>query len=195
MKVYIDHNILQHDMATLLATASEQRRRQAMRYRNEDDRKRSLAAYALLRRGLREMFGIDERPQLVYEPGGKPHVDGHAEVHFSLSHCHTAAMCVVSREPVGVDIETIRPYHDEVAAHVLNESELAAVRTAHNPAQAFIELWTRKEALLKLTGEGLRTELKDVLNDADNRYLLRTVVDSDHGIVYSTCLHRTALGE
>src|SRR5208282_3176253 len=61
--------------------------------------------------------------------------------------------------PVGVDVERVRPMPDaeEIAARFFSPretAELKALPSDQVPA-AFFNLWTRKEACLKATGDGI----------------------------------------
>ncbi len=188
MKLYVNTHIAELDLESSLAALPPQRREQALRYRREHDRKLCAAAYQLLRRGVNECFGLAEAPALSYGSGGKPSVAGHPEIHFNLSHCREAAVCAVDTVPVGVDVESIRPLDDAVAERVLSAAELARVRQSLWPQVEFIRLWTMKEALLKLTGEGISRDLKTVIDHA--RYRFATVIDLPHHIVYTTCHYR-----
>jgi 4'-phosphopantetheinyl transferase len=70
---------------------------------------------------------------------------------------------VVSDKPVGVDIETIRPYKESLARYVMNDDELEKILHAENPALEFTKLWTQKEAVVKLSGHGISNDMKSVL--------------------------------
>ena len=65
--------------------------------------------------------------------------------------------------PVGIDVEETCRFSDSIARYTLDDEEYESVVKADNPSQAFIRLWTMKEALLKYTGEGLRRDIKTVL--------------------------------
>lgn len=83
----------------------------------------------------------------------------------SLSHCEEVALIAVARCPVGVDTETLAAAGDDdlddLADLVLHPRELAAFERAGiaHRAQAFLRLWTRKEAVLKARGEGIGDRL------------------------------------
>ncbi|OYP61564.1 4'-phosphopantetheinyl transferase superfamily protein [Prevotella sp. P2-180] len=163
MKIYIDENINDFDLDEAMTLLSEQRREQVARYKMEGPRRQAVAAYLLLRKALREMYGIHDAPVFEYDANGKPSILGHPEIFFNLSHCRKAVACVVADSPVGIDVEETCRFSDSIARYTLDDEEYESVVKADNPSQAFIRLWTMKEALLKYTGEGLRRDIKTVL--------------------------------
>lgn len=180
--LYIDDDIMTFDLAASLGDISEQRREQALRFKHELGQRQCVASYLLLKKALKEMFGIDANPQFDYLGGGKPVIHGHPDIHFNISHCKTAVAVAVDSVPVGVDIETIRPFKKHLAKYVLSQSELALVESSERPDIEFIKLWTRKEAWLKLTGEGIRSNLQNV---DTSRLAIETSVNLDKGYVCS----------
>lgn len=163
MKIYIDENINDFDLDEAMTLLSEQRHEQVARYKLEGPRRQAVAAYLLLRKALREMYGIHDAPVFEYDANGKPSILGHPEIFFNLSHCRKAVACVVADSPVGIDVEETCRFSDSIARYTLDDEEYESVVKADNPSQAFIRLWTMKEALLKYTGEGLRRDIKTVL--------------------------------
>ena len=163
MIIYIDDNINDFDLDEAMTLLSEQRREQVARYKLEGPRRQAVAAYLLLRKALREMYGIHDAPVFEYDANGKPSILGHPEIFFNLSHCRKAVACVVADSPVGIDVEETCRFSDSIARYTLDDEEYESVVKADNPSQAFIRLWTMKEALLKYTGEGLRRDIKTVL--------------------------------
>lgn len=161
--VYIDTDFGHLDLQAALASVSAQRREAALRFKHECDQRLSVAVYLLLKRALKEEYGIGENPVFGYEKGGKPFIKGHPEIHFNMSHCRHAAACAVSDRPIGIDVETIRPYKDALARYVLNDEEWQTVTASSKPEEEFTRLWTMKESLLKLMGTGLRQDLKTLL--------------------------------
>lgn len=160
--LYINDDVESIDLSEAIGRVSVQRREQVMGLRIERDRKLSVAAYLLLREALAMEYGITGAPEFGYYDGGKPFIEGRTDIFFSLSHCRNGAACAVGAEPVGVDIETIRPYRQELARRVLNDEELAAVEASGSPDVEFIKLWTMKESYLKMTGSGIRSDLRQV---------------------------------
>lgn len=97
------------------------------------------------------------RPTLEHDTEGAPYLPEHPELHVSLSHCRTAVAAAVSTEgKVGIDIECRRRIGDGLMERVCTADELAAVHAADDPVMAFLRLWTRKEAVLKCRGTGIK---------------------------------------
>ena len=108
---------------------------------------------------------------------------GHPEIFFNLSHCKEAAVCVVSDQPVGIDVESIRAYKESLVNYTMNDEEIAQIKSAEDPAAFFIRLWTMKEATTKLIGTGISNDLKSVI-DA-RRYKYTTVERQRY--IYTVC--------
>jgi 4'-phosphopantetheinyl transferase len=149
-------------------------------YRHDADRERFLVGCALAKTALAGYAGL--RPADVHfdrtcarcgRPHGKPVVKGSALSH-SVTHSGDLVAVAVARTPVGVDVEQLdgraRPLGGDgdtqaLARLVLAEDEqaaLAAVGPADRPRE-FLAAWTRKEAVTKATGDGLRVAFSDVV--------------------------------
>ena len=181
--IYLNDNLERFDVEAALPLLSEERRKQVLRYRYELGRKQSAAAYLLLCRALQQEYGIKKAPVFEYGEHGKPLITGCPDIHFNLSHCREAVLCAVSDRPVGVDVESIGRYKESLARYTMNDNEMAQIAAADSHDVAFIRLWTQKEAVLKLSGEGLRNDLKQVLVGFSGR--LSTTVNEEKGYVYS----------
>ncbi|MBQ9230028.1 MAG: 4'-phosphopantetheinyl transferase superfamily protein [Prevotella sp.] len=181
--IYLNDDIAHFDFEAALPLLSEQRREQALRFKHEQGRKTCAAAYLLLCEGLRKEYGLTERPVFEYGEYGKPAIMGHPEIHFNLSHCREAVICAISDRPVGVDIESIREYKESLARYTMNDDELTRIAHSTHPAQTFTCLWTMKEAMLKLTGEGIQgRSLRHLLTGAEQ---IKTTVCEEKNYVYS----------
>lgn len=180
--LYLNDDIAHFDFEAALPLLSEQRREQALKFKHEQGRKTCAAAYLLLCEGLRKEYGITEKPVFEYGEHGKPSIIGHPDIHFNLSHCREAAVCVVSDRPVGVDIESIRSYKDSLVRYTMNDVEIAQITQSSHPEEAFTRLWTMKEAVLKLSGEGLRNDMKSVLT---GRERIETHINKEKNFIYS----------
>lgn len=133
------------------------------RFRRVADAARYLAAHALARLALAGPLGVDpgsltfDRTCRCGQPHGKPRLTGPGPG-FSLTHAGHLVGVAVHAGPVGLDVEQVRPLSDlaAMAAHACAPGETVA------DTGAFFRLWTRKEALLKSTGEGLSTPMSDI---------------------------------
>jgi 4'-phosphopantetheinyl transferase len=97
---------------------------------------------------------------IVTAERGKPHLDDGA-LEWSVSHSGALGLIAVSRAPVGVDVERLHAIEPRLAARTLSASERLCFGEAPSSA-TFLGCWTRKEAFLKGTGEGLHRPLREV---------------------------------
>ena len=182
--IYINDNIDAFDVEAALPLLSEERRQQTLRFRYARGRQTCAAAYLLLCEGLQKEYGITGKPLFSYGPHGKPALRDYPHIHFNMSHCREAVVCAISDKPVGIDVESVGRYKESVARYTMNQQEMQQIQQAERPDVMFTRLWTMKEAVLKLSGEGLRDNLKDVLTDAAALHI-STVVSPDTRYIYS----------
>lgn len=123
---------------------------------NEKSKQQSVA-------GLRALlFLLDRRgkdmTELVLEraPNGKPFFKS-SDMEFGISHSGELAVCALSERPVGIDVEELREIRNVngLAARFLSKAEQYYVTHSANMSEAFLEVWTKKEAYLKFKGTGI----------------------------------------
>ena len=122
--------------------------------KKQEDKMRSVAAFLLLERALRDL-GVSPVPEFAYGDLGKPYLPG-CPIHFSLSHCKNAVACAVGDAPIGVDVQDEMDFSSRLADRICSEEERIALEKAADRGRALTELWTKKEALAKRSGKGLR---------------------------------------
>ncbi|MEV0451042.1 4'-phosphopantetheinyl transferase superfamily protein [Streptomyces sp. NPDC050600] len=92
-------------------------------------------------------------------PHGRPVFAGEAAgLHFSLSHSRDLALVAFAPVPIGVDVEGVpeaRTVGSVASALHPDERRELALLDGAPLASAFTRCWTRKEAYLKGTGQGL----------------------------------------
>lgn len=142
---------------------------------------------------------IDERgdeyvlknlPEFSYNEHEKPFLNNYPDLFFSISHCKTAVAVGLSNQPLGIDIEDITRYKDSVAAYVSNEKELKMIQESEHPENAFIKLWTQKEAVFKYNGTGITDDIKGILNNIDCQLYTKFLGDKFISIAtQETCPH------
>jgi 4'-phosphopantetheinyl transferase len=152
----------QERLESLLSPEESARARRLVR---TADRRRWTAAHGLLRVVLSGYLGVRPADVLLETAaGGKPRASDPDGPRFNLTHSGARALAAVSADrEVGIDIEEIREVGDldALAAACFSPAERAALAAvpARQRRRAFFAAWTRKEAFLKLLGEGLSRPL------------------------------------
>ncbi len=117
---------------------------------------------------------------------------------FNITHAGDHIYLAFSPLPVGIDTEKVNLDFDilPIANICFSEAEKAEL-TQEEPHRHFYKIWTRKEAVLKATGEGLCNDIKSV-KVLDNQiarngkdYFISTRWHNDYPVSYAT-LHPIA---
>jgi 4'-phosphopantetheinyl transferase len=168
-------DISQSSLASVTEFLSPDERKRAARFRFEVHRNRFVVGRGLLRVILGRYCDLPpERLRFNYGPNGKPeltpgkgarHTGG--ALHFNLAHSEGVGVLAVTQTgPVGVDVEQVRRLREfkELVGQFFSVREKAEFLKLewHQQPAAFFNLWTRKEALLKATGEGIAHSLNRV---------------------------------
>jgi 4'-phosphopantetheinyl transferase len=174
--------ISQEEIDHLLASLDASERQSAVQFHFDQDRRRYIVAHGLLRLVLAETLGCSPET-LVLEKSthGKPELrqSEHEERHLMFNFSHAVGWALIAigwDRQLGVDLETAESLPDDdqslfkLAARVLSGRELELWRAIPNPVKrraAFLRTWTRKEAYVKATGEGLRHDPANMELPAD----------------------------
>lgn len=148
---------------------SRDERARAEHFHFERDRRRYTVARAMLRTLLGEQTGLSPAALVfVQTQYGKPYVsNAPTAIDFNVSHSADLAIYAISRSCVpGVDIESLhRDIDDDAMAKLFfSQREYAELQLIPAAARkrAFLICWTRKEAIVKAIGQGLRMPLDKI---------------------------------
>lgn len=142
----------------------------ADRFHFEKDRLKFVRCRIALRDLLSKYMAIRAGEiRFEYQLGGKPQLSqkqNSRKVEFNVSHSGDIALIAVgAKQRLGVDVERIRDGIDtsSLAERFFSARERAGLRALPEKLrlQAFYACWTRKEAFLKATGDGLSFPLAD----------------------------------
>ncbi|WP_316833089.1 4'-phosphopantetheinyl transferase family protein [Pedobacter aquatilis] len=152
----------------------------AKRFRNPGDAQRYLVGKYAVRK-LAGLFLKKDAAALAFtlEKNNKPKLEG---IEFNISHSGDICLLAFSQNPIGVDVEEINKSfnYQSLLADSFSENEINIIRTSATPEVTFYQLWTRKEAILKASGEGISdhlnqlTVLENHISDAGRAVMLTT---------------------
>ncbi|MEO8011064.1 MAG: 4'-phosphopantetheinyl transferase superfamily protein [Dokdonella sp.] len=120
----------------------------------------SANAHAELGRLLAHYSGIDQPVALARTEFGKPYAIQPGYPQFNLSHGGQRIALAFARDhAIGVDVEAVQRRHSslDLAERFFATEEAQALAALAPPErqQAFVNLWTCKEAVLKALGRGI----------------------------------------
>jgi 4'-phosphopantetheinyl transferase len=150
-------------VAQLEQLLADDERVRAARFHFERDRRRFIVARGVLRSLLARYINCPPAQiSFSYSTKGKPALRSEHKSHLHFNLAHSAEMAIYAfacEHEVGVDIEQQRPLADvhQIAEHFFSPRERAILTTQVGDElyRTFFTYWTRKEAYLKASGEGL----------------------------------------
>lgn len=124
------------------------------------DRRRFLARRALLRALVARRIGVDPTKVVVrYGEAGRPSIEAPGPALFcSVSARGDMAGLALSTRPIGIDLELMQDGAIPWAVLTPREIEHLGSLPEHARMQAFLPIWTLKEACLKALGTGLNRD-------------------------------------
>jgi len=169
----------------------EDERTRAERFHFTRDRERYIVGRGVLRSILGRYLNLKpDSVRFSYGPHGKPRLaerPSDCTLRFNLAHSNELALYAFTRgREIGVDVEYLRilPDQGQIADSFFSPRENAILQAlpASQRQTAFFNCWTRKEAYIKATGDGLSTALDEFdvsLNPGEPTHLVNVEIDCD----------------
>lgn len=168
---YGNHNNFPDELNCFYPYLSPMEIKRSKRFIKKSDERTYVITHALVNRKISELLNLDfNKFSINYFENKKPYVE-RSTIDFNLSHSSDYFAFAISGYEniiVGVDIEVLREdlgiepivnnyFHENEISYVLNGD---FDRLAQH--QRFYEIWTRKEAFLKMLGIGLTEKLSEI---------------------------------
>lgn len=126
-------------------------------------------------------YGYDFDFTMVKDNKGKPFFEKNKKCFFNISHTKDYVAVCFDNLPIGIDIEQIRKNRMPIAERFFHPKEVEYLKQINDSCSkdkkfsnidlAFTQLWTIKEAYVKMKGEGIANNFKNV-NLAPQSFLL-----------------------
>lgn len=157
----------------------------------------SREARALLRDALEVRWPgrFGDLPAMETGIYGKPYFPFYPQVHFNFSHTKGCVCCALADEPVGVDVELMRPrkYRDGIVKKFSAQEQKLWENTPQELREKiFFQLWVCKESYIKADGRGMSLLLDSFSVNPDEAAQNYQVIETEEGRV---CLRLYDLGK
>ena len=123
-------------------------------------------SYVISHKALRILLGkyLDCSPSALrfnLEANGKPFLADNPNINFNMSHSREWTLIAIAGSAIGTDVEYVKQNfnYKPLLSEIFNTSEISYI-TENESLNRFFKLWTRKEALVKITGKGLHDNLQ-----------------------------------
>ena len=155
IKVFIFDQRLYQPSEFKFGDAEEQRLNAIKNPKRRLESASALAALSILTKQYSSSPSLD----VLRDENGKPFFKD-ADIPFSLAHSgdiSIAAICDEKDKSIGVDVEKILERQNclQFAERFFNETEKSEFAKSNFSLNSFFRLWTRKEAVAKMTGLGV----------------------------------------
>lgn len=146
---------------------SSERRERISRIKSGRDKTVSLITELLIRHEISRQINIPFSEIIFgYGEHGKPYILNDTDYFFSVSHSDNRIAFAGGNFPIGIDVERISRGSIKIAKRFFTDNEYNFIKAGREQSEAFCEIWTAKEAYVKMLGVGLSKPFKsfDVLD-------------------------------
>lgn len=166
----------------LLKFTSAERALKIQKYKFDKDKILSLFSHLLSKSEIATALNIPfSDVEFMYNEYGKPYIS-QENFHFSVSHSGNLVAFAIHSSPVGIDVQKTE---DKLSCAMKFFTENEQKYIGDCP-EKFFEVWTKKEAYVKMLGTGISKNFKsyDVLDkDIKNMFFSKNI----HGYFLSVC--------
>lgn len=125
----------------------------------EKRRLRYLAARTLLAEIMLKIYGIPQLPEIASDTNGRPHFIDPDLPDFSFSYAGNMVGVLLGEEGcrAGLDMEIVRAHSRQTLEqylHSFSSGEIAWINAQNDFSEACTQIWTIRQSILKMTGEG-----------------------------------------
>ena len=166
----LPHRPMSHYRAALIPEELSR----ADQFRFDVHRERWTVCRATARNILKMCLPNQVEPIVIeYGDNGKPYLKEYRDLHFNISHSKDSALLAITKTgPIGVDIERTDRNIDLLRLSkrffAPSEQEVLAAVAEYDRKDAFFKIWSRKEAYIKCSGQGLRIPLSSFAVNISN---------------------------
>lgn len=185
MEVYscnIAQYITDEQFHKFLEVISLKKRERINKFHYFSDKKGSLFGELLLRYALIKTLGIDNDDIIIaVDENGKPYCEAPPMIHFNISHSGNWVVCVISSQPVGIDIEIIQEADLTIARKFFTAHEYNQISSSKETEnESFYKFWTLKESYIKYKGKGLAIPLDSFEFTVENNIVKLKSIENEN---------------
>lgn len=152
--------LTQDDFDVLLQIVSPEKKKRIENIYSFKEACNCLLGDVLARNEISRVLDIfNEEIKITTTEYGKPVLQNNPNIHFNVSHAGEYIVCTIADEPVGIDIEIIKPINMQIAKRFFAQDEISYILDG-NQIRRFFEVWTKKESRIKCEGYGFKKPLK-----------------------------------
>ncbi|AUX74396.1 4'-phosphopantetheinyl transferase family protein [Erwinia pyrifoliae] len=166
---------------------------------DEKRRSRFLAGRALLAELMFRVYGIPKLPGITVSGNGRPHFSDPDLPDFSFAYAGNVVGVLLGDEGerAGLDMEMVRAHSRQTLENQfehLSSGEKAWLNAQSDAIEASTQLWTLRQSILKLIGEGINSMDSLQLHPASgrlrsvNKLDIQALCDAEPSLVWSCAL-------
>lgn len=150
---------------------------------------------------IQKKFKLINDFEIIYNEKGKPFLKNYPKFNISITHTDFDTFFAISKNNIGIDAEIFDKkniaYDQTIIENYYPIAEQNYLKTENTPKK-FYHLWTRKEALIKLTSDKLNEKIlkTNVIPDnilyLEKQIIFKTII-VEKNIILSTAIYKKFL--